>query len=108
MLFEFYKNNIEPICLCEWRRDIFLYTNYICQRVRTSTAWKYDLTEKTSQGMGKAVRLHAVKECVGSRGFIPPILSLGSTWRSVTNFTPWEKALRAYLIGGYVDPERGL
>jgi hypothetical protein len=50
--------------------------------------------------MGKVVRLLAVKECVGSRGFIPPILSLGSTWRSVENFTPWEK------VGGYVGTER--
>jgi len=57
--------------------------------------------------MGKVVRLHAVKERVESRGFIPPILSLGSTWRSVVNFTPWEKALRTHLLGGYVDPERG-
>jgi hypothetical protein len=58
--------------------------------------------------MGKVVRLHAVKECVGSRGFIPPILSLGNTWRSAANLTPWEKSLRTHLIGGYVHPERGL
>jgi hypothetical protein len=49
-----------------------------------------------------------VKECVGSRGFIPPILSLCSTWRSVTNFTLWEKTLRIHLMGGYVGPKRGL
>jgi len=45
--------------------------------------------------------------CV-SRGFIPPILIFGSTWRSVENFTPWEKTLGTHLLRGYVGPERGL
>jgi hypothetical protein len=37
---------------------------------------------------GKAVPVHSVKENGGRRGITPLILSLGTVWRSVVNFTP--------------------
>jgi len=64
VLYDFYKNNINRLVFVS-REALFVNRRTACvkeleHQLHGNVTWQ----RKTSQGMGKVVRLHAVKECV--------------------------------------------